>query len=139
MAKKVYLVYGSPLSGKTSYVNKVSTEKDIILDIDKLFESISMCGMYNNSKYISFNVFRIRKVLFNDIKSRLGDWENAYIIGTYPKKEQREKICLELDAIPIHIDTDKKECIKRLYSDSGGRDRDKWIKYIENYFNDYEE
>ena len=38
--QEVYLVYGSPCSGKSTWVKEVANDDDLILDIDSLWESI---------------------------------------------------------------------------------------------------
>ena len=40
-AKQVYLVYGSPLSGKSTYVRESMNYGDIVVDIDNIWECIS--------------------------------------------------------------------------------------------------
>jgi len=44
----VYIVYGSPLSGKNTFVNQLSSIGDMVLDIDRLYECISGQALYDN-------------------------------------------------------------------------------------------
>lgn len=58
-AKHVYLVYGSPCAGKTTYVNSVATRNDLIVDLDKIHRAICICGLYDKpdaTKRVAFNV-----------------------------------------------------------------------------------
>ena len=40
--QKVYIVYGPPLSGKTTHVRASKGRKDIVLDLDELFRAITL-------------------------------------------------------------------------------------------------
>ena len=65
-------------------------------------------------------------------------WQDAYIIGTYPDRIDRDRIVREYpDGVItlVHIDTPKAECIKRAYENiTRAAVRDVVIGWIENYF-----
>ena len=44
--RQVYIVHGSPLSGKSSYVKESMVEGDLIIDIDSIWECVSGCDRY---------------------------------------------------------------------------------------------
>jgi hypothetical protein len=74
------------------------------------------------------------------VKTRAGKWERAFIIESAPRKSERERKIQMLGAESIHIDTSKEVCIERLFKDEQRRDvREQWLKYIEDYFNAYQE
>lgn len=131
--KRIYLVYGPPLAGKKEYVKEVASNNDIILDIDSIYECISINKRYEHSKRLSRNVFVIRDCIMDMIKTRNGKWLNAYIIGGYPLASERERIINTMNAIPIFINTDKEECL--INADSQGRIKDK--KFIYDWFEYY--
>ncbi|MCR5652217.1 MAG: HNH endonuclease [Ruminococcus sp.] len=130
--QQVYLVYGSPCAGKTTWVNSVATEDDLIVDMDKIWECISASDRYHKSNRLKSNVFGIRDTLLEQIKTRTGKWVNAYIIGGYPLKTDRDRLCDLLRAIPIFIDESKEVCISRAPNEN-------WKEYIEVWFDDYVE
>lgn len=139
--QKVYIVYGSPLAGKTSFVRENSNKDDIILDIDNIYNMINI----NNDKYyksnrLKSNVFIIRDCILDMIKCRTGKWRNAWIIGTYPLPMDRKRLMDATGAELIHIDTDKEECLRRLYNDPERHQViTQWEQYINDYFNKYKE
>lgn len=139
--KKVYLVYGSPCSGKTTWVNEQLGENDVVLDIDSLWQYVS-----GKPRYIKPNAYRdIVLALWDDyidkIKMRTGYWDNAYIImgKELASSSSRKQRAESLDAELIHIDTDINECKRRLYENPQGRSIEEWNKYIDEYFDRFTE
>ena len=62
-------------------------------------------------------------------------WRAAYIIGGYPLRSDRDRLCEMLNAEPIYIEATKDECIKRAEKE---RPKD-WINYVNDWFSDYTE
>ena len=128
--RQVYLIYGSPLSGKTSYVKDNMCEGDLIIDVDSIWECLSGCDRYIKPNRLKQNVFAIRDSLIDMVKVRRGNWSNAYIIGGYPLISERERLIKSLGARPIFIDTSKEECLKRLENCDDGRNFSEWEIFI---------
>lgn len=133
--KQVFLVFGSPLSGKSTWVNKNKNYGDIIIDIDSIWECISGCDKYIKPKRLTQNVFAMRDLMLDMVKVRRGNWLNAYIVGGYPISSYRERLIQMLGAREIFIDTPKAECIDRLYNSD--RPKDEWMKYIDDWWDQY--
>lgn len=131
--REVFLVWGSPCSGKSSYVESVMSEGDLIVDMDNIWQCVSGMERYVKPARLNSVVFKIRDELLNAVKYRIGKWNNAYVIGGYPFQGERERICTELGARDIFIDTGKEECIFRLMNDAD-RDLVEWQKYIEDWW-----
>ena len=131
--RQVFLVYGAPLSGKTTYVKNSMSEGDLIIDMDNLWQAISGCDRYIKPGRLRSIVFRLRDDLIDMVKYRFGKWNNAYIIGGYPLQSERERLLKELSAREVFIDTSKTECIERLAADPD-RDTEEWLKYIDDWF-----
>lgn len=134
--KQVFLVYGSPLSGKSTYVRKSMNYGDIVVDMDNIWQCISGQDKYVKPKRLTQNVFAIRDTLIDMIRVRRGNWLNAYIIGGYPLISERERLIKSLGAREIFIDTPKEECLQRLLHDES-RNKEEWTKYIENWWEKY--
>ena len=134
--KEIYLVYGAPLSGKSSYVESVAEPGDLIVDIDNIWECVSGLDRYTKPGRLNAVVFSIRDKLLECVKYRVGKWNNAYIIGGYPLIGERERLCKELGAREIYIESTKEECLKRLDL-SDNRDKSEWKKYIEDWWKRY--
>ena len=135
--RQVFIVYGSPLSGKTSYVTDVMSEGDLIVDMDSIWQCISGCSRYIKPPRLKANVFGIRDKLLEDIKYRRGKWLNAYVIGGYPFTGERERLADSLGAREIFIDTSKEICLDRL-ANCTDRDYNEWQKYIEDWWLQYQ-
>lgn len=135
--RQVYLVYGAPLSGKSSWVKDNMCEGDLIIDMDSIWECISGCDRYIKPNCLKSVVFKTRDTLLDAVKYRLGRWNNAFVIGTYPLQSERERLLKELGAREVFIDVPQSECISRLESCTDGRDKAEWTKYIEDWFLKY--
>lgn len=135
---KVYIVWGSPLSGKSSYVAEVAKYGDLILDIDNLWQAVSGRPKYEKPNRIKENVFALRDQLQTMIAQRRGYWQTAYIIGGYALPSERERLAERLGAECIHIDTSREECLARLALCSDGRKKSEWEKYISDWWETFE-
>ena len=128
--QQVYLVYGPPCAGKSTWVENVCNKDDLIIDIDRIWECLCVSDKYHKPNRIKSNVFGIRDALLDQVKIRKGMWRNAYIIGTYPLKTDRDRICDLLRAREVFIYEDKDVCMGRAVDEN-------WKKYIEDWFDDY--
>ena len=131
--REVYLVYGSPLAGKTTYVETVRTPGDLIVDIDSIWECVSGCERFTKPARLNAVVFKIRDELLQAVKYRLGKWNNAYIIGGYPLKSERERLLDEMGAREVYVETSRDVAMQRLDADSQ-RDKNEWKKYIDEWW-----
>lgn len=128
--QSVYLVYGSPCAGKTTWVHANANDDDLILDMDSLWEAVCMSGKYNKPGRLKRNVFGLRDCMIEQIKLRVGMWRNAYVIGGYPLASDRERMCTMLRARPVFIDEARDKCLERAKDDA-------WRGYIEDWFDTY--
>ena len=130
--QEVYIVYGSPCAGKTTWVANVAEKDDIILDIDKLWTAIKAdsCGVNEKPDALKTNVFALRDKMLDMIRVRQGKWQRAYIIGGYPLEGDRERLANMVGADKIiHIDTPKEICLERAKFKG-----DKWTEFVENWW-----
>ena len=134
--QEIFLVYGSPLSGKSTYVKNVFLSGDLIVDIDLLWKAISGCCLYQKPARLNSVVFGMRDYLYDCIRVHRGKWQNAYIIGGFPLISERERICRQLGAREIYIESTKEICLQRL-QESEDRDKEEWKKYIEDWWRKY--
>jgi predicted kinase len=132
--KNVFIVYGAPCSGKSTFVRANATRNDLICDIDKIYECLTVLPSYDKQTTVKGNVFDVRDFILDLIRMRKGQWNNAYIIGGYPLKGQRERLATQLNAKLIHIDTSIEDCLAR----AEARPKE-WIEYINDYFEDFQE
>lgn len=128
--QEVYLVYGSPCAGKTSWVNSVASNNDLILDMDRLWEAVCNSDRYSKPNSLKANVFGIRDCVLEQIKTRTGKWTTAYVIGTYPLRTERDRLCDLLRATPVFIDTCKDDCLMRAKTEE-------WKEYVRKWWSVY--
>ena len=134
--QEVYLVYGSPLSGKSTYVSEVMEDGDLILDLDLIWQSVSGKNKYEKPARLNAVVFGIRDYLLESVRIRRGKWQNAYIVGGYPLISERERLCKSLGAREIYIESTKEQCLQRLETDTQ-RDKKLWTEYINTWWERY--
>lgn len=139
--KKVYVVHGSPCSGKSTYVQGVAGPGDIILDMDAIWACISPMGTmagntghYARDERLKSNVFRMRDCMLDMIRTRYGAWNNAYIIGGYPRMAERERLVTLYGAELVHVDTAQDVCLQR----AAQRPKE-WAGYINDYWNAFQQ
>lgn len=125
----VYIVWGAPYAGKRAFVDSVAEYGDMILDIDAIWTAVqrNKPGEIEKPTELKNIVFDLRDKMLDQIKTRRGRWNNAYIIGGYPLQGERERVADMVGADKlIHIDTPKDICLQRAH----GLD-------AENYVNDW--
>ena len=137
-AHNVYLVYGPPLSGKSTFVREEMEHGDMVVDMDRLYSALTMLPDYDKPNQLLPIVRGVHNLLVDNIKVRLGKWENAWVVGGYADRYKREKMAGELGAELIFCDVSKEECLRRLLADEGRSERqDEWQGYIERWFEQY--
>lgn len=138
--RKVYYTYGAPCSGKSSWVQSVKGNSDLVVDIDLIWQAITGGSKYHKPDALKANAFDIYNSLLDMVKTRQGKWARAYIIAGGAHKGQRERTIRELGAEPIFIDTDQETCMQRLHND---KERaavvNQWAGYIADWFKVYQE
>ena len=139
--KAVYIVYGPPMSGKTSYVIEHMEEGDLVVDMDSLYQAVTLLPKYHKPDILRYNVFAIRNAIIDNIKTRYGGFRTAWIIGGYARKVEREKLAKDLNANLILMNADRDTCIRRLKdcNDYRAEHKEEWTTYIDNWFEDYRE
>lgn len=137
--RDVYIIYGPPLAGKKTYVKDNMEEGDIVIEMDMLYRAVSMGDMYNNPEKLKYNVYNIRNLLIDNVKTRYGKFNRAWVIGGYPNATDRDRLANELGADTIFINASKEECISRLKTCSDFRSNQffKFKSYIDKWFEDY--
>ena len=135
-SRQVFIVYGSPLSGKSSWVAENMAEGDLIIDMDNIWQCVSGCNRYVKPNRLKSVVFSVRDNLLESVKYRRGKWKNAYIIGGYPYQAERERLAESLGAREVFIDTSYEECVNRLMT-CEDRDVKQWEQYISDWWLQY--
>lgn len=137
--KRVYLVWGAPCSGKSSFVMKNKGRNDLLIDIDLLWQAITGGSKYDKPDALKTQAFALRDCLLDSVKTRAGKWATAYYVTTEPRKAARDRMCAKLGAEPIYIPCTKAEALERLARDPErvGYEQ-QWTEYINNFFESME-
>lgn len=138
--RKVFYVYGAPCSGKTTFVNSVKGNSDIVCDIDNIWQCITGGARYEKPDALRTNMFEVQRCILDMIKRRVGNWERAFVIDGGAAKTPRNRRISDLGAEPIFINTERETCLQRLASDNNRTQAQKkeWQKYIDKWFNEYQ-
>jgi hypothetical protein len=136
----VFLVYGPPLSGKSSYVVENMAEGDLVVDMDSLFEAVSYQPRYEKPSKLLVNVYDLQRILIDHIKTRHGSWRSAWIVGGYADKYKRDLVIKETNAEPILIELTREACLMRLDAirDNRSKQKAEWKTYIDKWFETYQ-
>lgn len=128
--RHIYIVYGSPCSGKTTFVNGSALKDDLIVDINRIYECINN----SRSNRLYANVMQVYNQLIDMVKTRNGKWINAWIVRGFPLKMDRERLADMLGAELILIDTPQEVCQGRALL-RGGED---YKKFVDDWFMKYQ-
>lgn len=137
--KRVYLVWGAPCSGKTSFVMQNKGRNDFIIDMDAIWRAITGGEKYDKPDALRTQAFAVRDSLLDTVKTRAGKWATAYYVTTEPRKAARDRLCAKLGAEPLYIPCTRDEALDRL-----ARDPERaayvvqWAEYINNFFDNVE-
>lgn len=135
--QKIYIVYGAPASGKSTFVKNNKVYGDLVVDLDLLKQAISMCNKTETPDNLLNVALTIRDRIYSMIKQEEIDCKNIWVIASLPDKNEREELADELGAELIFIDAKYSDCIARANADEERKDKlfQEYIikKWFENY------
>ena len=138
--KRVYLIWGAPCSGKSTFALENKGRNDLIIDIDLIWQAITGGCKYDKPDALKTQAFQLRDCLLDSVKTRAGKWDAAYYVTTEPRKAARDRLCAKLGAEAIYIPCTKAEALERLANDPERADYlPQWAEYINNFFDCMEE
>lgn len=115
--KKVFIISGSPGSGKSYYAEKHKGENDIVFDMDKICSAIDGKNVHDDHSNILDIVLNLRNTIFEDITARKGTWGNAFIISSSPDEKYISDLSNRLDAEIVKMPANLDDCISNLSND----------------------
>ncbi|MBC2722023.1 HNH endonuclease signature motif containing protein [Desulfosporosinus sp.] len=135
LVRAVFMVYGPPLAGKKTYTQDRMWPGDLIVDIDAIYTAISGQPWYSKPDSLLKNVRVVHSQLLDNIRTRFGRWDRAWILGGYPDKYKREKLADDLGAELVFIEASKDQCLERLKTDPIRKKHEaEWTGYIDKWF-----
>lgn len=135
--QRVYIIYGPPLSGKTTYAKSVMSAGDLVLDMDNIWQCVSGLERYNKPNALKEVVFDVRNKILEDVKHRRGFWHNAYIIGGYPLQGERQRLEKQLGAESIYIEIEKEKNLERICCLEDARKQKDYERFILGWWEKY--
>lgn len=139
--KRNVVVAGPPGSGKTTWVKRHMKDGDIMLDLDAVKAAIlgDETAFHDSIDDGTLKTIeKMRDAFYRSVSS--GDNEGtAYIITTQKNREKLEKICEKTHADLKIMETTMEECVSRVMNDNSRKEKEVFIKLIENWFEGGEE
>lgn len=136
---KRYIVYGSPGSGKTTYVKKIKQDGDCAIDLDYIMQAISLENKSNIPENLLKTAIEIREGLYRQIEENKIDSKNIWIIGSLPKKKEREQLKKRLKAELVFIDRSIEQCIENVLKDEERTNKKLQVSIVKKWFEHYEQ
>lgn len=110
----VYLVWGPPLAGKSTWVRETMNPGDLVVDLDSIWQAISEQHRYHKPAQLKGTVFDLRDWLYDRIKHRAGNWVDAYVIAGAPRVGDRERLKVRIAADrDVFISAEEQTCYER--------------------------
>ena len=110
----VYLIYGSPCSGKSTYIKEHIKDNDLVCDVDLIYQAIGNHEAHDADLYVHEVALLLKHSLLDIIRDRKGGWSNAYVVSIANTKD---KLKTEMERIKadeaIFIDTPYEVCMER--------------------------
>ncbi len=138
--RKVYLVYGSPRAGKTTFVREHMEDGDCVIDLDAILAALRLTEKRRKNDNLLGLAIDIRDYLYSELerKSESYDCKHVWIIGGFPGRGEREELCARLNAEPVYISAPQKECERRAIKTNEYGDADYSVYVVRNWWNRYQ-
>lgn len=121
----IYLVVGSPCSGKSTYIREHMKDGDIVCDVDLLYEAIGIREAHDADLYVHETALKLKNTLLDIIRDRDGGWGNAYVVSLANTDEQIKEHMKRINADEVVlIDTPLEICMER------AKDRPQYFKWL---------
>jgi len=134
---KVVIVWGSPASGKTTYVKEHMVPGDLIVDLDNIIRCFTGLTnkVHDNAEirpYLGF-VIKVQDYVYKIIEERSFNFTTAWIIAGLPEKKERLALAERFHAELIHMDASRETALSRADSDPNRENKERQ-KHIINYY-----
>lgn len=110
----IYLVYGPPCAGKSTYIKNHMTEGDIVCDVDLIYSAISGREPHDADLWAHETALLLKGRLLDIIRDREGGWKDAYVVSL---ANTLEKVQADMERVKadmgVFIDTPKEVCLER--------------------------
>lgn len=114
---KVFIVYGSPASGKTTYVREHMRDGDLVIDLDLIKRAISMRDGGDAPDNLLNVAIVMREAAYEMIAAGDVDSRTVWVVATLPERAERMALAERLGAELVYIDATYAECVARAKAD----------------------
>lgn len=134
----VVVVWGSPASGKSTYVREHMKHMDIKVDLDEMFRCFTGITAQDTDNtltgdYLAF-IIAVQESVYRLVENKTGGFATAWIITSQPNKTKREELIKRFNAETVHIETTVEESLKRMEADEKRQNKEQQRKVIIKYF-----
>ncbi len=121
----VYLIFGSPCSGKSHYIKEQMQTDDLVCDVDDIYSAISGNDAHDADLYVHEVALELRQHLLDIIRDRKGGWKNAFVpsIANTAEQVRAEAERIKADEI-VFIDIPYEVCMER------AKDRPDYFRWL---------
>lgn len=109
---KIVVVYGAPLSGKTTYVQQHTGDEDIVYDYDAIVHAITNNTYQQYKQHVHKIVMDMRDDMITFAKQH--DTGTLYIIATFLSYKLQDDLSTHANTQYIKMNTSLDECKERL-------------------------
>lgn len=109
---RIVIVYGAPMSGKTTYVNEVMNHKDLMFDYGALSQALTNSQYQQSNASAHSLVMDMRNKMINYAKQETEG--TLYIITTFLSYSLQDKIGTHFNTQYKQMNTSLEECKRRL-------------------------
>ena len=110
----VYLVCGSPCSGKSTYIKEHVGDNDLVCDVDLLYTAIGNHDAHDADLNVHETALLLKERLLDIIRDRDGGWSNAFVVSIANTKAKLKADMERINADEcILIDTPMDVCMER--------------------------
>ena len=123
------VIWGSPCSGKTTYVKDNAKPGDLVFDYDALYEAISFLPSKTRSPGLKSVMFELSDAVYEVIEKH--PELDAWIITATKDKARVESLVKRFDATLVYLEIDREEAHERCDKDSRP---ETWHSFIDEWF-----
>lgn len=137
----VVVVWGSPASGKTTYVKQHMQKGDMVVDLDYIKQAISLQGKTASTDNLLPVALDLRNYIYDLISRRdIIETDTVWVVAGLPNYEDREEIKRKLRPnAMIYINSTLERCIEQAMGDKERGDKDLQVKIIHKWYENYTE
>ena len=138
----VFLICGSPGSGKTTYVQEHKGPRDLVIDMDYICAALQgeAGDIRTDHRPIIAVAAEVRGLLYEIIQQRRGQWERAFVVSGVADALEMRALANELGAQLVLLETPLAECVKRIKDDpQRARNRKRFVKLAAEWHEKYKQ